>query len=109
MPDDSADSSSAGAASSGDTPSSHIYYGKIKADSSGSDTKTPAVCEDAPVSGVSLDDLPSNPVEVGDEVDVDAGVERHREMMKAFETHMVASSFKTAAPTHDADVRDSLR
>lgn len=109
MAGDNADSSTAGASLSGDITNSHIYYGKIKTDSSGGDAQTPAVCEDGPVSGVSLDEIPSNSLETGDDGDVDSTVERHREMMKAFETHMVASSFKTAAPTQDVDVRDALR
>ncbi|KAL8454539.1 hypothetical protein Emed_000260 [Eimeria media] len=98
----------------------HIYYGKINQLSSPSSA---AVCEEGPPQGgqtpaaaaaaaVSVSPLKGeSPTSSGNaEMDADdPAVKRHEEKLKAFQTQQVASSFKTVAPTIDADVRDALR
>ncbi|KAL8448945.1 hypothetical protein Emag_003797 [Eimeria magna] len=98
----------------------HIYYGKISQLSSSS---AAAVCEEGPPQGGegaavspagSVSPSPpkgESPTASGAaETDAaDPAVKRHEERLKAFQTQQVASSFKTVAPTIDADVRDALR
>ncbi|KAL8429170.1 hypothetical protein Efla_006306 [Eimeria flavescens] len=103
----SSSSSSSGSSSS----KGHIYYGKIREAAASSRA---AVCEEeAPRNGegeglpASSSDSPSPSAQA--EEGNDAAVQRHEERLKAFQTQQVASSFKTVAPTIDAEVRDALR
>ncbi|KAL8438084.1 hypothetical protein ACSSS7_000449 [Eimeria intestinalis] len=104
----------------------HIYYGRISQVSSSS---AAAVCEEGPLppsAGDGAADVspprasgssPSlqkeeSPILASDGAGMraeDPAVKRHEEKLKAFQTQQVAASFKTVAPTIDADVRDALR
>lgn len=86
---------------------SHIYFGKI---AETADRSAAAVCEDAPVGHGSLGELPAANAESAEsEICSDPSVRQNAERLKAFQTQQVAASFKTVAPTIDADVRDALR
>lgn len=86
---------------------SHIYYGKIAETVTSS---AAAVCEDAPLGHCSPDELPAANAESAEsEISVDPSVKQNAARLKAFQTQQVAASFKTVAPTIDADVRDALR
>lgn len=86
---------------------SHIYYGKI---GETADPSAAAVCEDVPIGSGSLVELPAANAESAEsETSPDPSVRQNAERLRAFQTQQVAASFKTVAPTIDADVRDALR
>lgn len=88
----------------------HLYYGKINETTTSS---AAAVCEEAPIGERSPEEMPAANAESPPSAELgtntDAAVKQHEERLKAFQIHQAASSFKTVAPTIDADVRDVLR
>ncbi|OEH78778.1 u4 u6 small nuclear ribonucleoprotein [Cyclospora cayetanensis] len=92
---------------------SHLYYGKITETASA--TAAAVREEEAPQELQPSDSedrpLPSSesPQDGETGVQMDAAVAQHEEKLKAFQIQQTASSFKTSAPTIDADVRDALR
>lgn len=85
----------------------HIYYGKV---SEAGVPSVAAVCEEIPAG---YEELPVGAAGSSPDADpdnsADAAVQQHAERLKAFQIQQTASSFKTVAPTIDADVRDALR
>ena len=94
---------------------SHLYYGKI---TQTCDAAAAAVLEDGPIgsntsptaagaAGTAATTAASEAAEAA----VAAAEEnnQHAERLKAFQMQQTATSFKTVAPTIDAEVRDALR